>query len=125
MDLECDICGESNNYMLMHRLCCGHIYHYECIQRTYECDKDLSLGKKKNTNYCPYCSKETGLLPIVNGIKKPKKYIHYNRHEEKPKITETYCLGTICSGKNKGKICNRKCIVGRKYCKLHKKHITN
>ena len=121
---ECSICGDTDKYKYKIKLSCGHSYHYECIMKTFECDRDTSNGKKKYSNYCPYCSKDIGLLPIINSLKKPIKGIHYYIYDPKPEITEQKCIATIKAGKNKGKICDRKCILGYNYCKLHKKHIT-
>ena len=121
---ECYICGEIDKYKFSIKLNCGHTYHYECIMKTFEYDKDTSNGKKKNSNYCPYCSKDVGLLPIINGLNRPIKSIHYMIGEEKPKIYQVKCKGIIKSGKNKGKICNRKCMLGSEYCKLHKGNLT-
>lgn len=123
MNNECLICGDDDKYKFMHKLCCGHIYHYECIEKTFMCDNDISCGKLKNKNYCPYCSCEAGILPIINGINKTIKNIHYSSTEDKPIIVEILCKGVIGSGKNKGDVCNRKCIMGFNYCKLHKKNI--
>ena len=121
---ECHICGEADKYKFSIKLSCGHKYHYECIMRTFECDKDTSNGKKKYSNYCPYCSKDIGLLPIVNGLTSVIKGIHYNINDEKPTIDHIKCKAIIQSGKNRGTVCNRNCILGYNYCKLHKKNIT-
>ena len=51
---ECCICGEIDKYKYSIELTCGHIYHYECIMKTFEYDKDTSNGKKKSSNYCHY-----------------------------------------------------------------------
>ena len=123
MNNECYICGEIDKYKYEQRLCCGHIYHYECIMKTFICDNDTSFGKKKNNNYCPYCSKESGLLPVINNLPKIIKGIHYSLHEKKPEVDKILCQGIILSGKKKGMICNRNCILGYNYCKLHKKNI--
>ena len=124
MNNECYICGEANDkYKYKHRLCCGHMYHYECIMKTFECDTDTACGKKKHSNYCPYCSKDVGILPIINGLPKIIKGIHYPYNEKKPNIKEIACIAIISSGKNKGIVCNRKCIMGYNNCKLHKKFI--
>lgn len=120
---ECSICGEIDKYKYKIKLSCGHSYHYECIMKTFEYDRDTSNGKKKYSNYCPYCSKDVGLLPIINGLTKSIKGIHYDICVPKPKINQQNCIGIIQSGKNKGKICGRKCILGYNYCKLHKKNI--
>ena len=117
-DNECCICGEVDKYKFSIKLICGHIYHHECIMKTFECDKDTSNGKKKNSNYCPYCSKDIGLLPIINGLKKPIKNIHYK--DIIPEYNNVKCKAIIKSGKNKGIICNRNCMLGYNYCKLHK-----
>ncbi len=123
MSDECLICGDNFKYKYKHKLCCGHVYHYECIEKTFILDKDVSCGKKKNKNYCPYCSNEAGILPIVNGVQKIIKNIHYSETEEKPDTVKILCKGIIATGKNKGNICNRKCMIGFNHCRLHKKFI--
>lgn len=123
MDNECLICGEKSKFKYEQRLCCGHFFHYECIMKSFEYSKDTSCGKKIHSNYCPYCSKEVGLLPIVNALPKLIKGIHYSIKEDKPETNTILCQGVIKSGKNKGNICNRNCIIGFKYCKLHKNNI--
>lgn len=123
MDCDCLICGDNDKYKCKHRLCCGHIYHYECIEKTFKYDTDVSCGKKKNKNYCPYCSCEVGILPIVNGSVHLIKNIHYSENEEKPEASQILCKSIIGSGKNKGERCNRKCILGFNHCRIHKKYI--
>ena len=45
-DEECNICGDIDKYKYKIKLICGHTYHYECIMKTFEYDKDTSEGKK-------------------------------------------------------------------------------
>ena len=123
MNKECYICGETDKYKYFHTLCCGHSYHYDCIMQTFIHDTDTSGQKNINDNYCPYCSKEVGILPIINGLPNIIKGIHYGIYEKKPHMNKILCNGIISSGKNKGKKCNRNCIIGYNYCKLHKKYI--
>ena len=118
---ECWICGDVlHNGKYVQELKCGHKFHYECILKTFEMDKDISNGKKKYLNYCPYCSKEIGLLEIVNGLTNIKKGIHYGIKEKKPIYMNEKCISILKSGKNKGERCNRKCILGYKTCGNHK-----
>ena len=116
---ECWICGDNMNKIYVQQLCCGHKFHYECILRTLETDKDTSNGRKKQLNYCPFCSREVGLIPIVNGLTKIKKGIHYGINEEKPKYENSMCKEILKSGKNKGRECKRRCKIGEIRCGNH------
>ena len=82
-------------------------------------DKDKSNGKKKYLKYCPFCSEEVGLLPIVNGLKEIKKGIHYHINETKPIYENKKCNSVLKSGKNKGKKCGRNCKLGMNTCGNH------
>ena len=69
-EIFCDICGESHKLKSVHTLQCNHSYHYECIQKSF-------LYDRKRHNNCPLCRKPAGLLPLVNGLPKLIKGIHY------------------------------------------------
>ena len=111
---DCSICGITLDDKFKIELNCNHIFHYECIMKSFK--------HNKNTE-CPYCRKKNGLLPIVNGLNKPISGIHYWGND-KITNTSTGCEGILKSGKNKGKQCNKKCKLGYNYCLFHlpKKH---
>ena len=67
----CDICADPQKDKLMYKLQCGHAFHYECIMKTFQCDR------KTNTNQCPLCRQPHGLLPIVNALPRLIYGIHY------------------------------------------------
>ena len=80
----------------------------------------LNHPVKKYLNYCPFCSKEVGLLPIVNGLTNIKKGIHYEIKQHKPIYKNVKCNAILKSGKNKGKQCKKNCILGYNKCGNHK-----
>ena len=59
--INCSICGENKDTQYVHKLKCGHEFHYNCLF--------LSFKGIKNNN-CPYCRSPNNLLPLVNGLKK-------------------------------------------------------
>ena len=80
---SCIICGEEKNKHFIHKLDCGHDFHYECIVKCFKnCMKDRR---------CPYCrsNQNNKQLPIVNGIKKYHKGIHYTENLNEIKL-ETF-----------------------------------
>ena len=114
---NCLICEESLNSKFVHKLDCNHKFHYECLIKSY---------KYQKINKCPYCRQTSGLLPLVNGIKKPQKNIHYNYLGQ---ITDNHgnleyvnkkCNHILTKGKNKGNLCNKYCMIGYYKCKIHK-----
>jgi hypothetical protein len=111
MDDICAICGDSKKDKYIQTLQCNHCFHYECIQKTFQCDS------KKN-NLCPLCRQPHGLLPIVNGIPKLIIGIHYKT--QCPKFySSTKCDHKLISGKRKGEECGAKCMLGFNICKRH------
>ena len=112
-DEICEICGDSHKEKYCISLKCDHIYHYECIQKTFTYDR-------KKENLCPQCRKPSGLLPIVNGLPKLIKGIHfYNLDKGLPKVNNMKCVTILKSGKRKGCECNAKCMIGMNVCKRH------
>ena len=114
---KCLICEEDLNSKYTYTLECNLTFHYECLMKTYKFQKK---------NKCPYCRKPAKLLPLVNGIKKPLKNIHYHNISE---ITDIYdnldninikCNHILKKGKNKGKFCNKNSMIGYYKCKAHK-----
>ena len=109
--MDCNICGSPLNYKFSHRLDCNHIYHYECIQKTFL----LSRQKCK----CPLCGKDSNGLPIVNGLPKLIKGIHYM--DILPDYVSLPCTQLLKSGKRKGEECRTKCMLGMNVCNRHHK----
>ena len=108
-DEDCAICGEPLTDKCFHELDCGHTYHYECILKTYT--------HNRVKTQCPLCRKNGGLLPLVNGLTKLQKYIHYI--DEYPEYTSSKCTTILKSGKRKGQTCDNKCMIGQTMCKRH------
>jgi hypothetical protein len=111
VDNFCDICGEAHNLKYVHTLDCNHCFHYDCIMKTFMMDI-------KKYNKCPLCRKSSGLLPLINGLPKIIKGIHYIT-EYPSNYQSTKCSVILKSGKRKGQECGSKCIVGFDMCKRH------
>ena len=62
---DCSICGLDINEKYKVKLSCGHIFHYECLLKTFLYLKKSNIYNHKYVNSCPYCRKKCGLLPIV------------------------------------------------------------
>lgn len=108
----CAICEEPLKNKLSHILKCNHEFHYECLYKSFKQDWLKS---------CPYCRNENNSLPMVNGLKKIDENIHSNCD------TNDYinipCNHILLSGKNKGNVCGKNCILGEFKCISHKKFI--
>ena len=109
-DEDCAICGESMQCKFTHNLKCNHTFHYECLQKTF-------INSKHNR--CPYCRKPSDLLPLVNGLRKLHKGIHY-KYEYPVNYESVPCSTLLKSGTRKGLDCGSKCIIGYKMCNRHK-----
>ena len=117
-DDTCMICGDLLQNGCIECLPCNHVYHYECLLKTFQVSKKKTYSYK---NRCPYCRKSCGHLRIVNGLPKLYPKIHYDLHGEIPEYTQVKCCHIMTRGKNKGSICNRKCQLGFNVCKMHNK----
>tara|TARA_B100001123_G_C15165013_1_gene969053 strand:+ start:518 stop:862 length:345 start_codon:yes stop_codon:yes gene_type:complete len=110
---ECPICGDDLNSKYIHKLDCGHEFHYECLF------KSLKFQRK---NICPTCRAPFKFLPVVNGLKKLEYKIHYdNTNKHLIKLDNIKCNHIISRGKNKGKQCNKNCKLGYFTCSAHTK----
>ena len=107
----CDICGDPHKLKYVQALKCNHSYHYECILKAFLCDR-------KRHNQCPLCRQSHGLLPLVNGLTKIVKGIHY-LNEYPVDYVQLPCPVILKSGKRKGFGCGSKCIIGLSMCKRH------
>ena len=118
---ECGICGLELNDKFSHTLSCNHIFHYECLMKSFQ-----SIHKhKKEYNHCPYCREKYEYLPLINGLKKVIPGVHCNTfgsNESKALLKSDYskrCEFILTRGKNKGSVCNKTCSLGYTYCKTH------
>ena len=114
-DEDCSICGESLSSQFNHILNCNHKFHYECLMKTF------NYSSNKNKRSCPLCRKQSDYLPIVNGLKKVLVGVHvpHIKYVEKNKNKNISCQFILTRGKNKGKLCNKNCVLGYEYCKNH------
>lgn len=109
--MDCNICGEPLSTKPSHTLDCNHCYHYECIQKTF-----IMFRKKCK---CPLCGQYSKGLPLVNGLPKLIKGIHYT--DEPPEYESAKCEHLLKSGKRKGEKCGAKCGLGLDVCNRHHK----
>jgi hypothetical protein len=111
--VDCDICGEPHKLKYVQTLGCNHSFHYECIQKSF-------MSDRKRFNQCPLCRTKHGLLPIVKGLPKLVRGIHYNDITKGlPKWECSPCHSTLQSGKRKGLECGAKSMIGFDVCKRH------
>ena len=117
MNEICSICGDSIKSCFSHKLSCNHTFHYECLQKSL-------IHNYEKTNNCPLCRQNIELLPVVNGLKKLIRGIHYTSEEYKNDLNYTNkpCKHILKSGKNKGQPCNCNCKIGYEYCGKHYKN---
>lgn len=114
---ECMICGESLKTGFTERLTCNHVYHYECILKTFQMVKPPGSSK----NRCPYCRANVGYLTLVNGLTHPLPKIHYNPLLTTcPEYVPQRCSHILTRGVHKGQPCDKKCQLGLFVCKIHK-----
>jgi hypothetical protein len=116
-DEICGICGDVLSSQYCETLVCSHVFHYECIFKTFKVMKQT----QHHPNRCPYCRKNTGYLTLVNGLSKLEPKIHYNPKGTKPPYESTRCSRVLVRGPKKGQGCGKKCQVGYDVCKAHKK----
>jgi len=109
--VDCDICGEPHKHKYVITLKCNHSFHYECIQKSFLCDR-----KRKNS--CPLCRGKHGLLPLVNGLPRLYSGIHFINKYPVDYVC-TPCNSPLQSGKRKGSPCGAKCMIGLQVCKRH------
>jgi hypothetical protein len=111
---ECGICGGALSEAFCETLKCSHVFHYECILKTYQMSKKGACAYK---NRCPYCRANVGYLSIVNGCK-PIPKIHHPTMVT-PQVTQIRCQHLLLCGKRKGQPCDKKSSVGTTFCKTH------
>lgn len=124
-DAECSICGLELNIKFTHKLKCNHVFHYDCLMKTFQ----SNINSKIHKNSCPYCRMKCDYLPIVNGLNRIIPDIHCSQYSSdinnnKNILQDKYskpCKFVLTRGKNKDKVCGRKCFLGYEYCANHKK----
>ena len=111
MEEVCSICGDKLNTSYAQKLKCNHVFHYECLMKSFK--------GMKNTD-CPYCRTPNNRLPIVNGLKKIDYYLHdMNNIADYENIM---CKTILKSGPKKGQECGGYCKLGYFTCKRHTKN---
>ena len=123
-EIECNICGTELNDKFTHKLKCNHVFHYECLMKTFQ---SMMNNKSHKKNYCPYCRSNCNYLPIINGLKRIVPGIHCHNDNQctikkilKDEFSNT-CKFILTRGKNKGQPCSKNCLLGYEYCTNHKK----
>ena len=141
---KCNICYETfeeTKDETVVQLICGHPFHYDCILESYK----TKLGRRRE---CPYCRKDGGWLPLLEGSK-PVREIHQewkchinkiifnnvNKKFKTKKGEEVYCPKGMCKGFKKAcsrqkkfngvwmtlyDKCTTKAKKGSEYCGRHK-----
>tara|TARA_Y100000389_G_scaffold106878_1_gene103859 strand:- start:1343 stop:1882 length:540 start_codon:yes stop_codon:yes gene_type:complete len=131
---DCAICGVPLNKEFTHKLKCGHIFHYECLLKSFKTKSKKYSNYSKQNNFCPYCRTPHNSLPIVNGLKKIDIGIHIKPndfYQDKGlgiiyninliNLKNEPCKAILMKGKRKGEICGKYCKLGSYYCGAHKK----
>lgn len=116
---DCSICGLQLNEKFQYKLPCNHIFHYECLLKTFITNSEKDRG-------CPYCRKKTDYLPLVYGLKKVVPGIHCSYHDLKNKKEElknyqVRCKHILTRGARKHEECGKSCQLGFQYCINHLK----
>lgn len=129
---ECPICYDTLDETQI-TLDCGHIFHYECILKTFL--KDVRISRK-----CPYCRDDVDYLELRNnqypirGIHKEfnliEQCIKNNNFNEIKKITKKFlcqnkCQAILKTGIKKGYQCGKAKKKNHDYCHLHLKDLSN
>ena len=111
------IIGDLDPSQSIIKTCCNHFFHYDCLKMAIQNSKTY-----QNKRECPYCRKNTGWLPLKNGI--PQKYIH-KEYYQSSLSKNVFCKAIIKSGKKKGQICGCKVnpSLGKPCCGRHKNYI--
>ena len=73
-DEDCCICGDNLSLKFNHELRCKHVFHYECLMKTFIYSSNSKVNKSARA--CPLCRKTSDYLPIVIGLKKILVGVH-------------------------------------------------
>ena len=119
-DEDCMICALPLVDLYCEKLLCSHIFHYECLLKTFVSGKRQTY---KHTNRCPYCREKSGYLSAINGVPRLIQNIHYSAGDIPPECPKIRCQHILIRGKNKGNTCDKKCQIGYTFCKTHKSKI--
>ena len=112
----CYICGDELSNKYIHDLDCSHRFHYDCIVKSF---------KASNNRKCPICRNDSSILPMVNCCNGPYINIHYDYSSSLKDIdnlnnyNHVKCDHVISRGKNKGNLCNKRCVIGFYKCINH------
>ena len=120
---ECSICGLDLTDKFIHELKCNHIFHYECLLKTFA-NIPMKMNDHNSLTRCPYCRSKCDYLPLVNGLKRVVPGAHCKSRDSFPKniLKQNYnapCKFILTRGKNKGNECGKNCFLGYEYCKTH------
>ena len=119
-DDDCMICALPLSDAYCEKLSCSHIFHYECLLKTFVFGQRQTY---KHTNRCPYCRDKSAYLPVINGLTRLIPSIHYCAGDIPPGCPQIRCQHILSRGKNKGNLCDKKCQIGYGRCKTHKSKI--
>ncbi len=104
-------CGHKFNYKSLYKEVCKQKINYNSLET-----QKLSTWQIK----CPYCRNTIqGILPYRENYQKTR-YVNWPWEYS---FIKNYCKYEFCSGKKKGKICNK--ICENEYCKNHQKVMDN
>ena len=133
-NLDCAICGLTLSSGYVHKLTCGHSFHYECLLKSFKSKTSTYLYYKKSNNNCPYCRSPNNILPVINGLKKLEVGVHINVHDyyknkglgtiynnKLKNLQNIPCKAVLKKGNRKGETCGKACKLGSYYCGVHKK----
>ena len=115
MENICCICGEISNQYI-YKLNCSHAFHYNCLVESFK------FGENRN---CPVCRSPSDYLPMINSCKGPINHVHFDYNSSLDHIDQIQnfqhkrCDHIITRGKNKGSLCNKKCVTGFFKCSNH------
>jgi hypothetical protein len=89
---ENESCGICNDTMVegndIHILKCKHKYHLSCITKWFiSFNKSSTHSNAPNKRECPYCRKDGGWIPLLQG-QAPIYNVHAEYVKEKPKKTK-------------------------------------
>ena len=118
---DCAICGVALKDKYCHKLDCNHIFHYDCLMKTF------LLYKNDKNKFCPYCRGNCGQqpLPMVNGLRKLHIGIHCVKINEINNYANEPCKTILKRGKRKGEECGKNCKLGYTTCVAHFKADNN
>jgi len=123
-ETHCSICGDLLCDKFIHILECNHIFHYDCLVKSFGTYIVKDLFYIDKNRMCPYCRKPCKYLPLVNGIKRIIPGIHCHPYKVKEKRKELVNYDKKCDyvfkkGKRKEEECGKNCKLGYTTCPVH------